>query len=240
MPDYIDGHLVYSVLGTSRVDESLKLLLERTDRLEWVPEATVQAIEHPEYFHCHDDRDNHDYLYSLQHLSELSGSHFKKKRNKLNSFEAAHSTKEIIVRHTEHLDPEQMKNLLQTDQEWAKSNSNEEGDILSERKALNRLLADCDAFPLVVTEVLVDGSVKAFSIHEIIDENFAICHFEKALKIQHAHLSIFLAREAAKELLRKGCQRVNWEQDLGLEGLRKSKLSYKPESMLKKYKIRLS
>jgi hypothetical protein len=99
------------------------------------------------------------------------------------------------------------------------------------------LLDNHHAFSLILIEIVVDGETKAFSINEKLSGDTAICHFEKALKTHHASLNTFLVKEVAVKLCELGCRWINWEQDLGLDGLRRSKLSYQPAHYLKKFTI---
>jgi hypothetical protein len=237
MPDYLDGHTVYSILGNNQIDASAGVLLETVDRLHFVPADTVQALAQPLDYVVTDEPDNFDYIYDLAHLSELPGAKFKKKRNKHNVFVSDHEHYELEVKTVDTLDHAHADIIKQVDRHWATLSSREMGDILPERKALDRLLDNFSAFRLFVTEVWVDGEIKAFSINEILDQDYAICHFEKALKTHHEHINTFLVIEVAKSLRAVGCKWVNWEQDLGLEGLRRSKLSYNPAKMLKKYAV---
>jgi hypothetical protein len=78
----------------------------------------------------------------------------------------------------------------------------------------------------------------AYSIYEIRDD-YAIGHFEKALK-EHNGLYDYLKHTTAKELHEKGVKYINYEQDLGIVGLRQTKLLLHPEHYLKKYSISLS
>lgn len=238
MPDYLDGHTtVYSLLGDNLVEESLKTLLAQTNKLTLVPEAVIQAMQDKSAFIITEDEDNFDYVYDLDHLSDLPGSNFKKKRNKANVFVKAHENYELVVKVTHSLEPNQAEMLRSVDRQWAKATPRDEGDILAERKALDVILENSQAFKPIIVEVWVDGSIKAFSINEIINQDYAICHFEKALKTHHEHLNTFLTIEVAKKLRAAGCRWANWEQDLGLDGLRRSKRSYHPVRMLKKYTV---
>ena len=238
MPDYLDGHPIYSLLGVHDVDRAIDSLLATTDQLNLVPEVVVSAIQDPSRYHIAEDRDNFDYIYSLRHLSELAGGEYKKKRNKVNVFVKDHENFELAVQTKTRLDQQTIDDLKALDRHWATLNDRDEGDILAERKALDRLLDNFSEFNAVLVEVRVDRELKAFSINEVIDDNYILCHFEKALRVHHENIYAFLAAEVAKELKYTGCRWVNWEQDLGLPGLRRSKESYQPVRMLKKYTIR--
>lgn len=241
MPDYLDGHLLYSILGDNMIDESVIQLLSEVNRLELVPDVVVDSIKDHSRYHIVEDRDSFDYIYNLKHLSQAAGNKFKKKRNKANVFVKDHGHLELEVRTVRQLDDEHRELLRHIDRQWAAQTPREEGDILPERKALDIILDNFDGFRAIVFEILVDGEIKAFSINEVIDDKYAICHFEKALKVHHENIYTFLAIEVAKLLVAEtGCQWVNWEQDLGLEGLRRSKSSYHPDHMLKKFTVSLA
>lgn len=239
MPDYLDGHLVYSLLGDNQIDESVELLLETAGKLELVPEVVVQALQQTTRYKITEDEDNHDYVYELDHLAAMLGGKFKKKRNKINIFISEHQHYELSVKFIDRLDGEHRELLRQLDRHWATLSTRDEGDILAERTAIDTLLDNSDDFNLIITEVWVNGVMKAFSINEKLSDEYGICHFEKALKAHHEHLNTFLVPEVAKHLKDAGCRLVNWEQDLGLEGLRRSKSSYHPAFMLKKYTVAL-
>lgn len=239
LPGYLDGHPTYSILGTNRIDESVDALLAAADKLELVPQVVVDALHNPDRYHIREDEDNFDYIYDVSHLSELAGNKFKKKRNKSNVFVKDHEHYELVVRtlREREIDENHVAELKRVDQEWVKLVPRSEGDILTERKAIDAMLDNLSAFELLLVEVMVDGEIKAFSINELLPQHYAICHFEKALSTHHEHLNTFLTIEVARKLHAHGCRWMNWEQDLGLEGLRQSKRSYHPVRMLKKYTI---
>lgn len=237
MPDYIDGRIIYSMLGTHRLDDSINVLLNISGILNLVPEAVVQGIQTPSNYKITEDEDNFDYVYDLHQLSVLPGGAYKKKRNKANVFITDHEHLELAIKLVDSIDDKHADMLKMVDHQWAVETSRDKEYIQSERKALATLLDNFEKFDAVITEVWVDGEIKAFSINEKLTNQYAICHFEKALKIHHEHLNTFLAIEVSKQLREVGCQLVNWEQDLGLKGLRKSKQSYHPSKMLKKYTI---
>jgi hypothetical protein len=237
IPDYLDGHPVYSLLGDNRIDASVETLFQSVPKLELVPEAVIQKLEQPGLYDIAEDENNFDYVYDVSHLIHLKGSHFKKKRNKNNVFVKEHEGYELVVKVVKDLDVAHIEALQQVDRQWAQIASRDKGDILAERKALGRLFENFSAFELIIVEVVVDNEIKAFSVNELLASGYALCHFEKALTTHHEHLNTFLTIEVAKKLHEAGCEFMNWEQDLGLEGLRRSKQSYHPIRMLKKYTL---
>lgn len=238
MPDYISGTPVYSVLGKTMVDETLLTLLSHTDRLNFVPYETIACIKDASVFQIEEDIDNFDYIYTTEALSTLHGTHLKKIRTKINSFESDHVNKKVSSYTVSTFPEELVRELQQIDRLWVAASRREDGDIVSERKALNNLLQHADELNLLLTCILVEGQLKGFSINEIIGNSYAICHFEKALKNYHVNTGAYLTIKVAEKLHKENIRYLNWEQDLGLPGLRHSKQSYRPEKMLRKYTIK--
>jgi hypothetical protein len=84
--------------------------------------------------------------------------------------------------------------------------------------------------------VLVEGRVAAFSFGEKLNDTTFVVHFEKADPAYTGSYQIinqlFVQNEVSGRYLF-----VNREQDLGIEGIRKAKLSYVPVRLLKKYLV---
>lgn len=82
----------------------------------------------------------------------------------------------------------------------------------------------------------VRGEIIAITLGEPLTADTFVVHFEKAYaEIQGAYPMI--NREFVKHEL-SGYTYVNREEDLGVEGLRKAKLSYHPEIILNKGNLR--
>lgn len=238
MPDYLSGEMSYSILGSKKIDESLLELLSHANRLDFVPEITIKSIEDPSVFTIHEDRDNFDYIYKNSELAELQSKDLKKIRSKVNTFELDHTNSKVKTYTISTFSSEIIEEIKNTNKKWEDLSKRDDGKLSSERDALYNLLDHSSALNLLLTCVLVDGQLKGFSINEILDENYAICHFEKALKDHHTNVYPYLIREVAKALKSRGIPYVNWEQDLGLDGLRQSKQSYSPHVMFKKYTVK--
>ena len=104
--------------------------------------------------------------------------------------------------------------------------------------ALDRLFDNLACLDVELTLCVVNGEIAGFSVQELLHGRYAICHFEKADRSGKfpVHLPTKLAVEAVRSLNGRVAV-VNWEQDLGIPGLRTSKTSYRPIALLKKYAI---
>ena len=107
--------------------------------------------------------------------------------------------------------------------------------LFEERQAIREMIANCAEFDLVAGAIRVERKICALAIAQRLNPNTLVMHVLKANPnipgLYQLIFNEFLSREA------RGYEFVNLEQDLGVEGLRKSKLSYHPSGMIKKYKI---
>jgi uncharacterized protein len=238
LADYITGQPVYSILGQKDIDMCIDSLLSIAGKLCLVPETSVRALTDPSRYFIEEDRDNFDYVYPLRTLAELPGGDFKKKRNKANGFVHSFSDDSLTVK-AGSLTETESENVKRIFSQWASMPDKSVEEIRAEQAAIERLLKYSSFFDLYLIEIVLDGEVIAFSINEKLHDGYALCHFEKALPEYHqGNIYTYLSQQTAQKLLDYECKHVNWEQDLGLQGLRKSKLSYHPSDFLKKYFIK--
>ena len=90
-------------------------------------------------------------------------------------------------------------------------------------------------FPFTGGVLKVDGKIIGYIIAEELDGEIIDTRFEKAFisysGSYQALYYLFLQRQASKYVF------VNREEDMGMEGLRVAKMSYRPSCFVKKYRI---
>ena len=79
----------------------------------------------------------------------------------------------------------------------------------------------------------VDGEIVAFTLGEPVNDDTFVVHIEKAYADVEGSYTMINQQFVEHELL-GNYRYVNREDDVGLEGLRKAKLSYKPIFMVDK------
>ena len=81
--------------------------------------------------------------------------------------------------------------------------------------------------------IRIDGKLRAFSLGKLINEDMAVIHIEKADESFEGIYSVINQQFAEHEW--SGVKYINREEDMGIEGLRKAKLSYRPVELIQKY-----
>lgn len=179
-----------------------------------------------------EERNNFDYIYDGESLRTLAGRKNQKKRNHLNSFVKEYGDR-VEYKKLEEADFDECINLLK---EWSKDKE-ESIELDSEFKAIKRIFKNYEKLKetLKISGIYIDFKLEAFSIGEMLNDNMAVIHVEKAnadIRGLYPYINQqFLLNEFSD------VEFVNREEDLGIEGLRKAKLSYHPVKFAEKYTV---
>lgn len=194
-------------------------------------------LEFPGRFVFEEDRAGFDYLYSVDKLAELSGKKLHSKRNHIHRFCERYPDWMF-----EPIGPENLADCLDMEQEWFRGQEEEgrvDATLRKEREAVLIALRHMKELGLSGGLIRAEGKVLAFSLGSLTTADCYNVHFEKAFgEIQGAYTVI--NRELSRWVRNTWPHVVymNREDDMGLEGLRKSKMSYYPEILLEKYSAR--
>ncbi len=104
--------------------------------------------------------------------------------------------------------------------------------------ALSRFLEASEIFSFLIIGIYYYDRLIAASLSESTTMQYNLSHFQKAINSNFKGLNIYLVHEVANLLEKEDIKYINWEQDLGIPGLRKSKTKYRPDLYLNKFIIK--
>lgn len=188
---------------------------------------------YPGRFRFTEDRNAFDYIYSAEKLSTLAGRKLHAKRNHCNRFEETMDWD--FVRLNQDLIPGCIAML----EEWIGEFDAKPDGIEDEKAAILRGFSHWDMLGLEGGVLRVEDRIVGFTIGEPTSSDTFDVHFEKAFAAINGAYPM-VCREFARQILREHPNIIylNREEDLGLPNLRKAKLDYYPEYLLKKYSAR--
>ncbi|MFO8019240.1 MAG: phosphatidylglycerol lysyltransferase domain-containing protein [Promethearchaeia archaeon] len=181
----------------------------------------------------HEDRDNWDYVYKRESLVNLEGNKYRNKRRYLETFKEQYDYEFHLI------SEEWLDDCRKLQDKWCDiKNCQKNEDIHQEHIAVQEAFDNYEELGYNGGLILVDGKPAGYTIGERLNEDTVVIHIEKA------HTYYEGSYQAINNLFAKKCcdniKFVNREQDLGIPGLRKSKKSYHPHHMIKKYIIEVS
>ena len=187
---------------------------------------------YPNAFAYHEVREATDYIYSREKLVSLKGKKYHGKRNHINRF------KDNPNWAFEMMTPNNINECSKMSTIWndirfgdavVPKDDSLEGDICAIKLSFKHF----EPLGFEGGVLRQDGSVIAFTIGERLNSNTYVIHIEKAF--HHIQGAYPMINQQFAQHLPLDIEYINREEDLGIESLRYSKMSYYPEILLTKY-----
>ncbi len=199
----------YRIVGLG--EEAVKKAKENTgDRLKFIHE-----------------RDMDNYIYLSEKLASLSGKKLHSKRNHINNFTKNYSYE------FQTLGDDNISEVRDFLEKWYEKKLLEDESIIYEKNAIENALSHYKELNLRGALIKVGDRVIAFSMGDKRNDEMAVIHFEKA-DTDYPGAYAVINRDFVKNCW-NDVKYINREDDMGIEGLRKSKLSYYPDILLEVY-----
>jgi len=214
-------------IGNRDLDDTVRKCLSCVPRLSRVPEDFVRKA--CAGLRIAEDRDNFDYVYRTDDLIALHGKKYDGKRNRIRKFERGCDSRYI------RLGPEHRDGCRRLFEEWFAAKAGSDGNFLAEKEAILEALADFEALGLTGGAIECKGRIEAFSLGEPLTADTAVVQIEIA-NPKFPGLAQLMNREFVKNAW-SGFPFVNREQDMGIPGLRRAKLSYYPHHLVQKFNV---
>ena len=200
-----------------------------------VDKKAVETLQLPEEdYLIIPDRTYYDYVYDAQKLRTFSGKKYHKKKNHLNGFKKQYEGRYRF----QLLNKTHKQEILEFLEEWkkTKTHSEEHEFIECEAKGIRFILNNEGVFDYKIGGVYIDDKLEAFCIGTYYEqEDMVYLPVEKANHEIRGLYQYICSQFLIEAFPNAG--KENREDDMGLEGLRKSKLSYNPIYMVEKYTI---
>ena len=174
------------------------------------------------------DRDSSEYVYLSYKLSTLSGKKLHAKRNHINKFMSKY-------KYTyKKLEPTIFDDCIQSTEKWMDIKyQGDRGAYEKELSTIKKAFKYFNELSLSGGAIYVDEKLVAYCVGEQLNCDTAVVHIEKADANYTGSFAIINRDYVINRW--NGIKYINREEDLGIEGLRKAKLSYYPEFLIDKY-----
>jgi hypothetical protein len=237
-----DDYAAYLMpFGSGDLSDAVALLLDDAHssgqlvRFDTATEAAKDFLltGFPSVFEAAEVRGYADYIYSYEKLASLSGSALASQRHDVNAFWRTYEGRVLIRDITQ----EDTGEILDYQTRWLKTRLREEDTVQleQEHEAITRGLTCFDALGLSGIMLYVDGVLRGYAYGVKLSENCYDVMIEKGDR-EINDIYRVLNMETVKRCC-NGIAYINREEDLGVPGLRKAKLSYKPDILMKKYVV---
>ena len=185
---------------------------------------------YPSQFTYERSPENQDYIYLTKDLVMLAGKRYHGKRNHIARFYKTYDDFRF-----ETIDSSNKADALSVAVEWCRENSINP-DKNEEIAAISEALEMYEEYNLQGAVLYVEDKPVAMTLGSEISDRVFDINFEKALRTYEGVYAV-INNEFAKTLTKY--EFINREEDMGIEGLRKSKLSYNPVIILDRFNAEL-
>ncbi len=185
----------------------------------------------PGMFDIREERDLAEYIYKADIMSGFLGSDLRKRRAEVNTFYNKYGERAAIS----EISKDDLDELLEFERKWMSINrETHDSDALDrDARMIEKQFSVFDELGLFGVILRVDGVIAGFAYGVKLNDEVYDVIVEKADRdIPHAYKAL---RMASAKQCSETCSFINYEEDVGIPGLRYMKTSYKPEYLLRKF-----
>ena len=183
-------------------------------------ECELLQQQYPNAFVFDRNRDFADYIYRAEDLRTLKGRKYAQKRNHVNKFKSLYSF------YYEPITRDNIDDCLQLEKEWIAQHDDDES-ALAEYNTIHLAFQHFEELELLGGALYVDNQIVAFTYGSPVNDRVFCTHVEKG-NLRYEGVYQMINHQFAQHIPEQYIY-INREEDLGMLGLRKSKLSYEPE-----------
>lgn len=225
-------------VGNNKIKETLQTCLNYAKKISRASENLISQIDVQQYkIKCL--RSHFDYIYERKKIAELKGRKFDGKRNHLKKFQ-----KKFPDYQFKKIEKKDRAAAVELFEKWFKEknpDTSPQDDFLklqyqSQKIAFDLAFNHMEELEIEGGGIFIDGQLKGFILGSQQNQETATLHFQYTDPQTRGINQVLLWEVCNKCFL--SYKYINLEQDLGILGLRKSKMSYHPDTVEKKFEIR--
>ena len=186
------------------------------------------------------NRNDCDYIYLRSNLADLPGSQYQKKRNHISRFNRTYGLCGTDWEFKSYPENDIAADILTVSQKWYEEKNGESEEVLRlEHQSIELALQNTGLLNLRGGVLYIKGEPAAMTLAAPISPDVLDVIYEKSFgEYEHNGAYAVINQQFARRCT--SFLYLNREEDMGVEGLRKAKLSYKPEMILEKFYGELS
>lgn len=173
-----------------------------------------------------------NYVYLQEDLAQLPGKKYAKKRNHISQLERQYPQYKFLP-----LTADLVPNAIGELKSWSGEHDMNDPDLAAEQRGVRLALENFGKLDYTGACLVIGDRVEAFTLGEPLNSDTVIIHAEKAnrdIPGAYAAINSFFARDYWQNY-----KYINRAEDMGMQGLRKAKMSWHPHHMEKKFHLRL-
>ena len=231
-----------SLCGTNNVVESTDSLLSQLSpngqapKMVHVPDFVACQLNGDSKYQIVEELNYNEYLLSAEALASMSDPSQARFRKKVNRF-IREATGPAVISELDLSDKAVADELFCYASDWMDRGGSKNDANRSELAALARTLRFAGYLGMSGLSVEIDGEVKGFTVlKDEIDKDTTIVNHIK-VSDDFPHTFDFMTHAIAARAVEKKVSLINFEMDLGIDGLRRHKAGLRPVGFHKKYSI---
>ncbi|MBQ7038933.1 MAG: DUF2156 domain-containing protein, partial [Clostridia bacterium] len=232
---YFDGPVAFLMPLGENAEKALLEIKKWCDELKipfklcFVTEEQTDFLKEHFEISAKEEKEWADYLYKLSDLSEKVGKKYNGQRNHINAFNRLNPDYSFKPLNCDNFD-EAKSFFMDYNQNTDKASPL----FYAEQKMVYEALENFESYKMTGLCLYVKDKMAGFTAGEIVGDTLYV-HIEKANTSVRGAYQMLVKKYA--EINKGKAEFINREEDMGDEGLRKSKLSYQPIKLISKYTV---
>ena len=227
-------HYFGPIIGNNKIEKTVLQCLEyfkRKINFKYFPNKILNLKYLHNSISVQPDRDNYDYVYKLSELINFK----KKHRQNLNNFLKNYNYNYKTIGSN---DISNINKIIIFFENWYENSSNKDETARLEYYAFHKMLNYINQLDIIIGAIFINDKIIGFCMATIFNE-ISYSHIEKANRMYKGSYQILIKEFSLYLSKQYNIKIINREDDLGLDGLRKNKLSYNPTYFIEKANILL-